>query len=60
MVDPDGVAKLNGIQKLEEDVLDQCVVTNETALFGDVRKQVAFRAVLNDNKGAVWTVQDAH
>lgn len=60
VVDPDGVAELNSVQQLEEDVLGKSVISNETASLGNVAEQITFRAVLDYNKCAVGAVQNAH
>lgn len=60
VVDPDGMAKLNSIQKLEKDVLGKLIVSNEAAALGNVAEKITFGAVLNHDKCAVGTVQYAH
>ena len=60
MVDSNGVAKLNGIQKLQENVFGQAVVAYEMPLFGDIGEQVTFRAILDHHICAFWAVQNSH
>lgn len=60
VVDPKGMAVLDGIQKLEEHVLGKSVVTNEASSLSDIAEKVTFRAVLDDNERAVGAIHDAH
>ncbi len=59
MVNPNGVAILDGIQNLQESMLGQVIVADEAALLGDIGEQVAFRTEFNHDERAVRTVQDA-
>lgn len=58
VVDSDRVAIFNSIQDLKESTLSPLVIADEFALLGDVREQVTFWAVLNDDVGAVRSVHD--
>lgn len=49
---------LHGTEDLQENLASLCVVLDVVAFLGDLGKQVAFRAVLKDNKGAVPGVND--
>jgi len=60
VVDPNGVAELDSVQKLKEDMLGQSVVAHKTALFSNIREQIAFGTVFDDNECAVWAVQNPH
>lgn len=60
MVDSNGVAVLNSIQDLKKSALSPVIVTNELALLSDVGKQITFRAVLDDNIGAVRSIHDLY
>lgn len=53
MIDSNRVAEVDGIENLEEDGLGHEVVSDIVSSLGDVREQVAFWAVLQNNKGAV-------
>src|SRR2546423_13712500 len=57
VIDPNGMTILYGIQDLPEGVFGKCVVSDEMASFGDIGKQVALRAELNNHKCTVRTVQ---
>ncbi len=59
MVDPQGMAILNGIQNLQEGMLGQLVVAHEQARLGDVGEQVTLWAKFHHDEGAVRAVQDA-
>lgn len=56
--DAHGMAVLDGVQDLDKSALDHGIVPHKLALLGDVGEQVTFRAVFNDNIGAVWGVHD--
>lgn len=58
MVDSNGVAVLNSVQDLKESTFGPVIITNELALLSDVREEITFRAVLDDNVGAVRSVHD--
>jgi hypothetical protein len=58
VIDSDGMAILDSIQDLEESPLGKSIITNILSLFGDIRKEVTFGAVLNNNICAVWGVHD--
>ena len=58
VVDPNGMAILNGIQDLEERMLGELIVSNESAVLGDVREEVSFGTEFDDHKGAVRTVEN--
>ena len=58
MVDVLRVAVVDSIQDLQEDRLGQAVVADIAAAFGDVGKEIAVGAVLDDDKGAVGRVHD--
>lgn len=60
VVDPERMAELDGIQELQENVLGKSIVTDEASALGDVGKEIAFWAVLNNHKCAVGAVQYAH
>lgn len=55
-----GMAELHSVQDLEEGMLGKPVVPDKASTLSDVAKQIAFRAVLEHDKGAVGAVQDAH
>lgn len=59
VVDPNGVAVLNGIQNLQESMLGQLIIAHKSALFGDVGEQVALGTKFNHDERAVRAVQDA-
>lgn len=59
MVDSLGMAKLDGIQNLQEGMLGQTVISNETALFGDIGKKISFRAEFENHERAIWAVEDS-
>jgi hypothetical protein len=52
------MAVLHGIQDLEEGPLDEIIIADVLALLSDVRKQVTFWAILDDNVGAIWGIHD--
>jgi hypothetical protein len=58
VVDSQAVAVLHGIQDLEEGAPDKSIITHISTLFGDIREQVALRAVFQDNIGAVFVVDN--
>ena len=60
MIDSKGMAELHGIQDLEEDTLDQWVVTNEISLVGDAGEQIALGTEFNDHIGTVNRIHDAN
>ena len=55
-----GMYEADGVQNLEESVLGQTVIADESSLFGDIGKEVSFRAEFHDHKGTVRTVEDAN
>lgn len=59
MINPNGVTMLNGIQNLQESMFGKTVVSNEMAVFGDIREQISFRAELDHNEGAIRAVENA-
>ncbi len=59
MVDAYGMAEQHSIQDLEESMLGEIVVPNESALLSNVGEKIAFRAKFKDHKSAVGTVEDA-
>lgn len=59
VVDSQGVAVSYGIQELEKDMLAKSIVSNKSAMLGNVREEVAFRAELDHDKRAVRAVEDA-
>lgn len=59
VVDPDGMAELDGIQDLQESMFGELVVAHKPAMFSDVREQVAFGAELHYNERAVRALEDA-
>jgi hypothetical protein len=52
------MAKLNGVQDLEECLLDEVVVPNIGTAFRDAREQVSLRAILQNYIGAVFGIHD--
>jgi hypothetical protein len=58
VVDSNRVAVFHGIQDLKESTLGQSIVAYILALLGDVGEQITFRAVLDDDVGAVNGVHD--
>lgn len=60
MVDSNGMAKLHGIQDLQEDGLGHEVIPDKLTLLSDVGEQITFRAILDDHEGAVMGVQDLY
>jgi hypothetical protein len=58
VVDPLGMAKLNGIQDLQENALGQKVVSHIMAAVGDAGEQIPLRAEFDDHIGAVGIIQD--
>jgi hypothetical protein len=58
VVDPDGVAVLDGIQDLEKGALDEIFIADILALLGDVGKQVTFWAVFHYDISAVRSVHN--
>ena len=59
VVDPERMAKLYGIQDLEEHTLGQEVITDKVSLISDVREQVSFWAILHDDVGTIHGIHDA-
>ena len=53
-----GMAVPYGIHNLEEDAAGFSVLTHILALLSDLGEQIAFRAVLQDNKGAILGLED--
>ena len=60
VVNSNGMAVLHSVQDLEKGPLGKRIVANVLALLGDVREQVTFRAVLDDDVGAVRGVHDLY
>lgn len=58
MVNANGVTVLDSVQQLEESGPGEKVVADKVAAVGNVCEEVAFRAVLEDNKGSVGVVHD--
>lgn len=58
MVDAQLVAVLDSVENLQESLLGKQVVANIVTTLGDVEKQVAFGAVLQNNVDAVDIVHD--
>lgn len=58
VVNTNRMTKLDCIQNLQEGMLGEEVVSNESALFGDVGKQIAFWTVLDHHECAVWAVKN--
>lgn len=53
MIDPNGVAKFNGIQNLQKRTLGEEIIAHKLALLGDVGEQVTFGTKLKHDKGTV-------
>lgn len=58
VVDTVSVAVGNGIQNLEEYILCCLVVSDITAVLGDVQEEISLWAVFHDDVGAVLMVED--
>ena len=58
MVDTESVAVGDGIQDLEEHILCCLVISDITAVLGDVQEEIPFWAVFHDNVGAVLVIED--
>ena len=58
MVDADGVTVLDGIQELKKGGSGEVVIADVVAAVGDVCEEVAFWAVLEDDKGGVGIIDD--
>ena len=58
MVNPVCMAMSNRIQDLEKDVLGLRILTHVISFLGDFGEEVAFWAVLQDNKGAIVGLED--
>ena len=58
MVYPDGMAEVDGVQYLQECLFDQEVIANVVATFGYTRKEITFRAVFQDDIGAIYGIHD--
>lgn len=59
VVNPNGVAELNGIQNLEKSTLGKKIVPNKMTALGDIGEQVALGTKFKHNKGAINGVHDA-
>lgn len=53
-----GMAVADGIHDLEEDMLGLCILSQIITLFGDLGEQVAFWAILKDDKSAIIRFED--
>lgn len=58
MVNPPAVAEFYSIQDLKENPLGQVILTNVLPTLCDIVEQITFRAVLQNDKDAVGTVDD--
>ena len=59
VIDAQIMTKLNGAQDLQEDRLDQEIVADEMALFGDAGEEVPSRTEFEDNVRAFGGIHDA-
>lgn len=58
MVDSQSVAVFDGIQNLQKDILGKIILSHILRAFGDVVKEVSFRAVFQDNVGTIRVIHD--
>lgn len=58
MVNPNGVAKLYGVEDLEKDTLDELVIADIPCMLGDVGEEVTLGTILDHDKGAVRGIHD--
>lgn len=58
MVNPPAVAEFYSIQDLKENPLGQVILTDVLPAFCDIVEKITFRAVLQNDKDAVGTVDD--
>ena len=59
MIDIEGVAVLNRIEQLKEDLLDEGVMPKITPLVEDLREKVTVGAVVHDDEGVLVFLDDA-
>lgn len=58
MVYPKMVAIFRGIQDLEEDTLDESIMTYISTALGNIGKEISFMEIVQDNIGAVRIIEN--
>ena len=58
MIDTNGMTEGNSIQDLQECSFGQKIITNESALFGYIGKEVTIRTEFDHHESAIRAVQD--
>lgn len=58
MVDAQRVAVIDGIEELEENVLDEVVAAKITPLLQNLAEQITIRTVIHNNEGAIFLFND--